>query len=109
MRGSLFPVLLLALVQLPAAQESPSDRRRTPIVEVIERTKPAVVSIATEVRTRSWFGYQTQEGPVGTGVVIFEDGYIITNNHVIQGARTIQVTFDKVDDERVYDAVIISQ
>jgi len=100
--------LLAALVPSVRAQELASDRRRTPVVEVVERVKPAVVSISSEIRTRAWYGYR-DEPSAGTGVVLFEDGYIITNNHVVQGANTIQVTFDPADDPRVYPAVIISQ
>ena len=41
----------------------------------------------------------------GSGFVISADGYVVTNNHVIDGATKIQVTFD--DDETKYEAKLI--
>jgi len=45
-----------------------------------------------------------QRGAVGSGFVISEDGYILTNNHVVAGADEIQV---HLNDRRVFDAEII--
>src|SRR5262245_39819468 len=115
---SVFPhslAVLGAFAPVLASQETPEDRRRTPVVEVVERVKPAVVSITTNttVVRRLWpFGEEVRAGtagPSGTGAVIFEDGFIITNNHVVNGATQIQVRFDETDDDRVYDAVIVSR
>src|SRR5262245_25972537 len=93
----------LALAPSLAAQDVLTDRRRTAVVEVIERVKPAVVSILTNVsRQATDFWGQTfvfdTDGPSGTGVVIYEDGFIITNYHVVNGATNIQVRFDPADD-----------
>jgi serine protease Do len=80
---------------------------------VIERVKPAVVSISTHVSRQLntiWGQIFTDEaGPSGTGVVIYEDGFIITNYHVVSGATQIQVKFDPADDDRIYDAVVLSK
>ena len=84
------------------AQELPLDRRRTPVVEVVERVRPAVVSITTNVTRQAWPYLFDSPGPSGTGVVIYEDGFIITNFHVVNGATEIQVRFD----ESVPDALI---
>lgn len=43
-------------------------------------------------------------GAVGSGFLISEDGYVITNNHVVAGADKIQV---KLNDRRVFDAEVI--
>jgi len=111
-RGIALRLVFVACVSLPAAplqaQETAGESRRTPVVEVVERCKPAVVSISSEFRRQAWFGWQ-DESSAGTGVVLFEDGYIITNNHVVADAQRIQVTFDTSDDATVYDATIISQ
>ena len=45
-----------------------------------------------------------QRGAVGSGFIISEDGYVITNNHVVAGADEIQV---HLNDRRVFDAEII--
>jgi len=63
-------------------------------VSVIAKVKPSVVAINTEVPGFSIFtGEFTQEG-AGSGWIIDEDGYIVTNNHVVKGAVSITVTLD---------------
>ncbi len=104
---SLVPLAVLAPPVRAAAQDT-LDRRRTPIVEVVEAARPAVVSITTNLRAQMWNPFGSTSGPSGTGVVIFEDGYIITNNHVIANADAITVSFDEADDRRVYEARPIS-
>lgn len=61
-------------------------------ISVVAKVKPSVVAINTEVTTFDMFNRPiTQEG-AGSGWIISEDGYIVTNNHVIEGARNITVT-----------------
>ncbi len=47
---------------------------------------------------------QRQRAAVGSGFLITDDGYVITNNHVVVGADEIQVT---LNDRRVFDAEVI--
>ncbi|MFA5782321.1 MAG: trypsin-like peptidase domain-containing protein, partial [Bacteroidales bacterium] len=52
-------------------------------------------------------GYQYNLAPIkasGSGVILSDDGYIVTNNHVVQGASSIEVT---LNDKRTYDGKII--
>jgi len=64
------------------------------IADVISRVKPLVVAINTEVITFDIFNRPfTQEG-AGSGWIISKDGIIITNNHVVEGAKSIIVTLD---------------
>ncbi len=55
-----------------------------------------------------FFGYQNSEPePVvgyGSGVIISDDGYIVTNNHVIEGSQTVEVI---LNDKRSFEAQII--
>ncbi len=44
---------------------------------------------------------------VGSGVIITKNGYILTNNHVVENATTIKVTL--LDDDNVYDAKVIGR
>ena len=75
----------------------------TPEVAVI--VKPSVVEIKTEtVTTGGWTGTYISEG-AGSGVIISEDGYIITNDHVISGASTIAV---RLVDGREFPASLIA-
>ncbi len=54
-------------------------------------------------RSRGGSNEQTETG-VGSGIILSADGYIVTNNHVVDGASEISVT---LNDKRVYDAKVI--
>jgi serine protease Do len=93
--------LLLVLLATTAAQA----RRRSEIVEVVEKVSPAVVYIGTEQEVQSpfrgsrslleeFFGGREQRQTVqglGSGVIIDPSGTIVTNDHVIRGASSIHV------------------
>ena len=57
------------------------------VIRVVEEVGPAVVSI----RTRSKSRHRGPEG-AGSGVIIAPDGYLLTNSHVVRGAREIEVS-----------------
>jgi S1-C subfamily serine protease len=67
------------------------------VQEIYERDGPGVVFIQAEVSTRgqSPFGFpQDQQGvATGSGFVLDKDGYILTNAHVVEGAKTAAVRF----------------
>ncbi len=72
--------------------------------EVAAKVAGSVVEIRTEtVSTSSIFSQYITEG-AGSGVIITADGYIITNNHVIEGASTVTVT---THDGSKYPAEVI--
>ncbi len=86
-----------------------------------KKTVQAVVNVKTVQIGRAytgnplleyWFGNQpqTREVPrsigIGSGVIISSDGYLITNNHVIDGSDQIVVT---LNDKREFDAKIIGR
>ena len=75
------------------------------IADVVAKVKPSVVAITTEVITRDFFNRPfTREG-AGSGWIIDENGIIVTNNHVVQGAETITAT---LNDGRTFTADINS-
>ena len=74
------------------------------VEQVAALNQPSVVEIKTEKVTNSSFLQQYVQTGAGSGVIISEDGYLITNNHVINGASTIQV---RTSDGTTYDAVLV--
>ncbi|MFM2428268.1 MAG: hypothetical protein RL012_152 [Bacteroidota bacterium] len=94
----------------------------TPAVVHIKATYEAKVMHAPRATTpldqmfREFFGEGFDSGPreyksqpqhaAGSGVIIAADGYIVTNNHVIDGADQIEVT---LDDNRKYSAQLVGQ
>ena len=105
----------------PAAAAGPEidASRKNAIVRAVEKVAPSVVGVTTvsfehvDVRVVHpfwdlfWYpGTVRKERPgIGSGVVIRSDGYILTNHHVVEGARDITVTFSdgrslKVQDTR---------
>ena len=72
------------------------------IVEAVNKVKPAVVGISNMQQGTDFFGRQMQEQEAGTGSgVLFdsEKGYIVTNNHVVEGAKELEVTLE--DGKRI--------
>lgn len=61
---------------------------------LVAKVRPAVVAINTEVISFDFFNQPFTQQGAGSGWIIDEVGYIVTNNHVIQGAKTITVTLD---------------
>jgi len=61
-------------------------------VEVVKALTPSVVQIVTETTTRNFFNRPVPSSGLGTGIILSEDGQILTNNHVVDGAQQITVT-----------------
>ena len=102
---------------------------RASFSDVVKRVSPSVVKITTETKARKvamngqdlsgmdpmlrqFFGgrmpemrQQPQSG-LGSGVIISADGYIATNNHVVEGADTVTVAFT---DGREFTAKVIGR
>lgn len=78
---------------------------KTVVAQVAKNVGNSVVEITTEVvSTDNRFRQYVTEG-AGSGVIISEDGYIVTNNHVIKSAQKITIT---LKDERVFDAALVA-
>jgi serine protease Do len=94
---------------------------------VVKKVSPSVVNIYTAKMVREnpvmspllddpffrqFFGVpfenvprERREKALGSGVIVSEDGYILTNNHVVDGADEVKVAL--ADDKTVYDAKVI--
>lgn len=72
---------------------------------VVKKAADSVVEITTESVVTGSFARQYIAEGAGSGVIISEDGYIVTNNHVIEDARSITVTLR--DGNTSYEAELI--
>ena len=90
---------------------------RPDFVEVADLVTPTVVHILTvieanqqqQIESFDFFSFQLPNMPrsaSGSGVIISQDGYIVTNNHVIDGATKIKVV---LNDKREFDAELIGK
>ena len=70
-----------------------------PVAQVAADVEPSVVQVNVSGIQRTPFGTEKQEG-IGSGVIYRSDGYIITNNHVVEGARTVEIAFADGTTER---------
>ncbi len=115
------PLLLVAWLApsgpAPAAVAAAPDIRRDAVVNAVEMVIPSVVNIATETiiqrhdwyenLLRNFYGWpgvlprQQKSISLGSGVIIDEDGYILTNYHVVSRANRVQI---KLWDGREFEA-----
>src|SRR5687768_8662509 len=113
----------LALAARPStAQGAPEsiNLRRTVTVDVVQKTKASVVNISTTkliARRRLPMGFdpfwsdpggdvvRVPANSLGSGFIIHEDGYVVTNHHVVDRAPHITV---ELSDGRKLDADLIS-
>ncbi|GJL51345.1 MAG: MucD protein [Nitrospirales bacterium] len=118
------------LTKMPLVNNQDIQSKNSALIEVAKLTRPAVVNISTSVTAqgqgsmrspflddpffRRFFGeeferkFEAPESPrqQGTGsvVIVREDGYIITNNHVVEAGDEIQVT---LSDKRNFKAEVV--
>lgn len=103
----LLPLTLSLVLAIPVARAS--DIRQTPIVRAVERAQSSVVNIHSE-RTQhsrdSHFetGTEKKLNGMGTGIIIDERGFILTNHHVVARVETLRAT---LHDGASYDASIV--
>lgn len=113
----------------PAQAQAQDVYTGNPIVQIVKQSSPAVVNIDTETMvTRSSRAFPFQGDPFfeeffgqimppqqqrqvprhgkGSGFIINKDGYVLTNNHVIEGADKVKVT---LMDGRSFDAEKVGQ
>ena len=89
----------------PTLTSTPTASSTLPsITEVVEAVKPAVASIVVGTVSYNIFLQPVPTEQAGSGVIIDDRGYIITNNHVVEGAESIAVT---LPDGRTFDAALV--
>ena len=103
--------LVAALLMLPGSGVGEENLRESPLVRAVRQASRSVVNIHTEkdaVSGRENHLFQQSGRKIsgmGTGLVVDEAGYIVTNYHVIDGVSRITVTFH---DGRASEASVVS-
>jgi serine protease Do len=77
---------LVAQFVIATAIEGSTVTRRTAIVTAVEKVKPSIVTLKVE-RNGNW----GKKEVVGSGVIVDERGYVVTNQHVVGGALKVTV------------------
>ena len=73
------------------------------VAEIAKLAGDSVVEITTSAQSSGMFQQNTVTG-AGSGVILTSDGYIVTNNHVIEGASKISI---RLKDGTTYDATLV--
>ncbi|GMQ62013.1 S1C family serine protease [Vallitalea maricola] len=96
-----------------------NENYQSPVVAIAENMKPSIVTITSVVTAKDWFNNQYEQEGTGSGIIFGENEeviYIVTNQHVIDGARNVVVTFFNSENinakvvgyERDYDLAVLS-
>lgn len=81
-----------------------ADAEEEIIISAYNKVAPSVVHIASTVLTRNFFMEVVPREGVGSGVIVSPEGYILTNNHVVENAKFIKVV---LPDGSENDATLI--
>ncbi|MGQ9545625.1 MAG: S1C family serine protease [Dehalococcoidia bacterium] len=71
---------------------------------VVAEVMPSVVSVTTETVTSDFFGRRYTNYVSGSGIVIDDRGYIVTNNHVVENGESVYV---ELADGRTFPAAVV--
>jgi serine protease Do len=96
-------IVALVLGISPATAGTPADGA-SGIPRVVARALPAVVSIVTRRIERDQFNKPTSKAGLGSGVIVDQQGHILTNNHVVEGFDEFKVT---LADGRTFQATLV--
>ena len=76
------------------------------LVEVVEEVIPSVVSVSTTKLARTQLSRVVPVKGQGSGVILTDEGFLVTNAHVVEGARDVDVT---LHDGRTFKAVVVGE
>ncbi len=98
------PAASQAQTALTAAASPAAAGDAMSVSQIVEAVSDSVVEINTETTAQNLFRQTVTAQAAGSGVIISQDGYIVTNNHVIDGAQQITV---RLKDGTSYDATLV--
>lgn len=78
----------------------------SPVEQVVNQVRPAVASLTVQVEQSGTFGSPEQREGAGSGFVINSDGFLLTNNHVVEGASEITVV---LPDHGRFDGSVVGR
>jgi S1-C subfamily serine protease len=91
-------------VVAPLAPINNTLTEESAVINVADQDGKSVVEIKTTISSPDMFVQQEQHG-IGSGFIVRSDGYIVTNNHVVENARQLQVILR--DQAKTYDARVV--
>ena len=115
-QGSIVTAAIIAVATVQPSHALDSDIRRDATVTAVEQVMPSVVNIATRTtvrdpQQRAWrwaTGQPESFSSLGSGVIIDEAGYLLTNDHVVSDADQIGVQFNEGTNV-YYEAIIVAR
>ncbi|MGB5287526.1 MAG: Do family serine endopeptidase [Ignavibacteriaceae bacterium] len=105
--------LKLGATEPPVKLDADASSFSQAFIEVADKVTPAIVQISVvserENPHQEFFFFPFKDMPKeqrgsGSGIIISEDGYIVTNNHVVQNASKVSVG---LSDKRQFDAIVV--
>jgi serine protease Do len=101
----------------PTTNKTMNVNVNTAVIDAVNKVSPAVVAVIN-MQSANFFDNKYTEAGIGSGIVYKKSGdyaYVVTNNHVVEGANKVEVRFDdqtKVDAEllgtdSLYDLAVL--
>jgi serine protease Do len=94
----------LAVAEVTLADPGPRPAPRGVLARMVAGVVPGVVSITTRHIEHDQFNRAVTTRGLGSGFIVDDRGYVLTNNHVVEDADQIKVT---LTDERVFRATLV--
>ncbi len=86
------PMVFPSLTTVPAMFQIQQTPIETAVIQAVEKVSPAVVTvIGTVPGELTFFGPLPDSQVSGSGVIVRQDGYIVTNHHVVEGAKELSI------------------
>jgi S1-C subfamily serine protease len=86
------PINLPAVGQQQQQQQPPQPASSEAASQVYERVGTGVVNITFTARQQDIFGRSVQQEGTGSGIIIDDQGHVVTNQHVVEGASRLDIT-----------------